>query len=69
LIVVPALSGHQKWVFGQTLWGLFPAINGRVAWEAHLIGFIAGVWTASRLNDLHNFFQPLLRWLSSIQFS
>jgi membrane associated rhomboid family serine protease len=65
LIVVPAFSGNQKWVFGQTMWGLFPQINGRVAWEGHLIGFVAGIWTASRLQDLHNFFEPLFQWFSN----
>jgi membrane associated rhomboid family serine protease len=65
LIVVPAFSGKQKWVFGQTMWGLFPQINGRVAWEGHLIGFVAGIWTASRLDDLHSFFQPIFEWFSN----
>jgi membrane associated rhomboid family serine protease len=65
LIVFPALTGSRKWVFGRTLWGMFPRINGRVAWEGHLIGFIAGIWTASRLNDLHNFFQPIFQWFGN----
>jgi membrane associated rhomboid family serine protease len=63
LIVFPAFSGQQKWVFGQTLWGLFPQVDGRVAWEGHLLGFVAGIGTAWRLNDLHGLFQPLFQWL------
>ncbi len=65
LIVVPAFTGSKKWAFGQTMWGLFPSINGRVAWEGHLIGFVAGIWTASRLDDLHRFFQPIFQWFSN----
>jgi membrane associated rhomboid family serine protease len=63
LMVFPVFTGNQKWVFGQTLWGLLPQIDGRIAWEGHLLGFVAGVATAWRLNDLHNLFQPLLQWL------
>ncbi|MBE9029641.1 rhomboid family intramembrane serine protease [filamentous cyanobacterium LEGE 11480] len=62
LIIFPALSGEQKWVFGRTLWGLFPSVNGRIAWEAHLLGFIGGIWIAWRLNDLHTFFKPIFAW-------
>jgi membrane associated rhomboid family serine protease len=65
LIVVPAFSGDRKWAFGQTMWGLFPSINGRVAWEGHLIGFVAGIWTAARLKDFHSFFQPIFEWFGN----
>jgi membrane associated rhomboid family serine protease len=66
LLVFPALTGDRGWGFGRMLWGMLPQPDGRVAWETHLFGFIAGIWTASRLNDLHNFFQPIFQWFGPI---
>lgn len=34
-------------LYGGTLWGIFPFINGdHVSWEGHLCGFLAGILTA-----------------------
>jgi membrane associated rhomboid family serine protease len=62
--VVPTFTGENKWSFGQSLWGILPQAPG-IAWEGHLFGFLAGIWTATRLNDLHNFFKPLFEWLTT----
>jgi membrane associated rhomboid family serine protease len=63
LLVFPALTGDRGWGFGRMLWLMLPQPSGRIAWETHLFGFVAGIGTAWRLNDLHGFFQPLLQWL------
>jgi membrane associated rhomboid family serine protease len=65
LTVVPALSGKHTWDFGQSLWVLFPQVDQKIAWDAHVIGFVAGIWTASRLKDFHSFFQPIFQWFSN----
>jgi membrane associated rhomboid family serine protease len=63
ILVFPMLTGDRAWVFGRTLWGLFPQTDAQIAWEGHLFGFLGGIWTAMHLNDLHNFFKPLFDWL------
>jgi membrane associated rhomboid family serine protease len=65
LLVFPALTGDRGWGFGRMLWGMLPQTDGRIAWETHFFGFVAGVWTASRLDDLHSFFQPIFEWFSN----
>jgi membrane associated rhomboid family serine protease len=62
ILIFPAFTGNKAWVFGQTLWGLFPQ-DARIAWEGHLFGFLAGIWTAANLRLLRQFFQPWFDWL------
>jgi membrane associated rhomboid family serine protease len=36
-------------MFGSMVWGVLPLTAG-VSWQAHLFGFLSGIWTASRVN-------------------
>jgi membrane associated rhomboid family serine protease len=66
LLVMPAVTGDRGWSFGRSLWLILPTPSGRIAWEGHLFGFLAGIWTAMRLNDLHLFFKPFFDWLPTV---
>jgi membrane associated rhomboid family serine protease len=35
--------------FGSMVWGVLPLTAG-VSWQAHLFGFLSGIWAASRVN-------------------
>jgi membrane associated rhomboid family serine protease len=52
-------SRRLKWIvvavlvlvfFGTLLFGLFPAVNSDVSWQAHVCGFVAGVGTGALLH-------------------
>jgi membrane associated rhomboid family serine protease len=36
-------------MFGSMVWGVLPLTAG-VSWQAHLFGFLSGIWAAARVN-------------------
>jgi len=42
-----ALSLVMVWAFGGLVWAIFPILAGvGISWQAHLFGFLGGIWAA-----------------------
>jgi membrane associated rhomboid family serine protease len=50
------IFGCVAFFYTKYLWGLFP-MQERVAWEAHLLGFLSGIFVADRLDPLRQIWQ------------
>lgn len=43
------LSAAVIWFFGSMVWGVLPTVGPGISWEAHLFGFLGGIFSAARL--------------------
>jgi membrane associated rhomboid family serine protease len=54
---------RAMWYAGKTLWGVLPGENDRIAWEAHLMGFLSGAFAAQYKTALTPWINQFIRWL------
>jgi hypothetical protein len=60
-----ALSLAVVFVYGSLIWGMFPYVTD-VSWEAHLVGFLAGVFFAIYYRKDGPEDDPVPEWMNEV---